>query len=317
MNEAKLTPKDFFLHLGATIVLYVAAGALINLLFSVINYYNPDQLAGYFYVGSIAWPISMLVVLIPILYVLEWLINKDIAKTPEKANVWIRRWRVYLTLFLAVVLVGGDLIALINTYINGEITARFIYKILVVLLVGGMVGKYYFYSIYPQFKMATMARRTITWLGVVLVLTSIVLGFIAVGSPAKQRAIRFDNERVSDLSGIQWQIINQWQKKGVLPKSISELSDPISNYMVPADPETDASYGYTVKDKYTFEICADFKLPSQDNTGRGGYYGIDSSISYPAYPGKEFDTWKHEAGKACFERTIDPALYPVNPKTIY
>ena len=68
------------------------------------------------------------------LYLAEWFIVRDIAKVPEKADIWIRRWRIYLTLFLAVVLIGGDLIALINTYLNGEITARFIYKVIVIIL---------------------------------------------------------------------------------------------------------------------------------------------------------------------------------------
>src|SRR3989344_3022636 len=119
--NTKTTPKDFFLHLGATVALYVAAGALINLSFSVINYFLPDALAGYFYANTVAWPISMLIVLVPILYAIEWFIIKDMARMPEKKDLWIRRWRIYLTIFLAVVLVGGDLIVLINTYLNGEI----------------------------------------------------------------------------------------------------------------------------------------------------------------------------------------------------
>jgi hypothetical protein len=65
MNSSKTTPKDFFVQFGATVALYVAAGALINLALSIIDYLNPDALAGYFSPSSIAWPISMLVVLVP------------------------------------------------------------------------------------------------------------------------------------------------------------------------------------------------------------------------------------------------------------
>ena len=97
MNETtKTTPKDFFLHLSATLALYVSAGALINLLFSVINYYFPDQLAGYFYANAVAWPISMLIILIPTLYVLEYLINRDITKVPEKVSTrWYKSGRYH------------------------------------------------------------------------------------------------------------------------------------------------------------------------------------------------------------------------------
>lgn len=323
MNQVKITPKDFFLHLGATIALYVSAGALINLCFRIINYYNPDALAGYFYGNALAWPISMLIVLVPTFYLIEWLINKDITKMPEKKDVWIRRWRIYLTLFLAVVLIGGDLIVVINTYLNGEITSRFVYKAIVMLLVGGAIGKYYFFSMYENFRLAKFSRRLNAWFGVIFVIVAIVVGFIVVGSPAKQRALRFDSQRVSDLSSIQWQIINSWQAKGKLPSDLESLKDPISGNIVPNDPENDSPYEYLVKNETTFELCADFSLESQDTKGRGDYYGgysggfaRDIAVSYP-YPGNSQDSWNHGKGRTCFERTIDPEVYPPRkPETL-
>lgn len=314
IGRVSTSAKDFFLHLGATVTLYVSVGALINLLLSIINYYFPDQLAGSFYAGSIAWPISMLVVLMPILYVLEWIIARDISRAPEKANIWIRRWRIYLTLFLAVALIGGDLIALINTYLNGEITARFVYKVLAVLVVGGAVGKYYFFSIYQKSMWSPMARKVIPYGGAVLVLAAIVVGFVAVGSPAKQRAIRFDNERINNLSSIQWQIINYWQRKGGLPGALNDLNDSLSASTLPTDPQSEEAYGYTKTGVHNFELCADFSLPTQDTQGRGSYIGVGGGydVSYPyPYPPNGNDNWKHDAGRQCFKRTIDPQLYPV------
>lgn len=326
--NTKITPKDFFLHLGATVALYAAVGAFINLSFSVINYYFPDALAGYFYGNAVAWPISMLIVLVPILYVLEWLINRDISKMPEKADLWIRKWRIYLTLFLAVVLIGGDLIALINTYLNGEITSRLVYKVIIVLLVAGSVGKYYFYSLYTTHRWSATARKFNAWFGIIIVILAIVAGFIAVGSPAKQRALRFDQQRTSDLQTIQWQIINHWQQKEKLPATLTELNDPLSGSIIPKDPETEASYEYSVvtlpatttPKGPSFELCATFGVSSQDLKGRGEYGsrggGIYPMVAYDMaypYPGPGVDdVWDHEAGRACFTRTIDPDRYPVN-----
>lgn len=312
--NTKITPKDFFLHLGAAVALYTVAGAFINLALSIINYATPDKLAGYFYVSSVAWPISILLVVTPILYVLEWLINRDIAKNPDRKDVWIRRWRIYLTLFLAVVLIGGDLIALLNVYFSGEITSRFVYKVLTILLVAGVVGKYYFYSIAENMRWSKMSRMVTPWFGIVMVVAAIVGGFIIVGSPAKQRAIRFDGQRVSDLSNIQWQVINRWQVKRSLPKVLPELNDSISGYSVPTDPANDSAYEYNVKGPLSFEVCATFDLAAQDTKGRGEYGGgmggayPVSDIGYP-YPGGEMDSWKHEAGRTCFTRTIDPDVY--------
>lgn len=303
--------------------LYAAVGSLINLAFSVINYFNPDTLAGYFYAGSIAWPISMLIVLVPVLYLIEWMIARDIRETPKKKEMWIRRWRVYLTIFLAAILMIGDLITLINVYLSGEISSRFVYKVIVIILIAGAVGTYYFFDLYEKYRYATIAKRFNAWLGVVLVLAAIVAGFIAVGSPAKQRDLRFDQQRISDLTNIQWQIINHWQNKSALPAALTDLNDPLSGFTIPMDPETKAAYGYTRVASTTFSLCATFGQPSQDDKGRGdfgyggGFGGVAMDMAYPSYyPGIEGEQWDHEAGNACFERTIDPARYPVNPKPL-
>jgi hypothetical protein len=315
----KTTPKDFFLHLGATGALYLAAIALINLSFSIINYFFPDNLAGYFYAGSIAWPISILVILVPTLYVLECLINKDIEKSPEKSELTIRKWRIYITLFLTAILIAGDLITLINTYLSGEITARFIYKALLVLVVGGLIGKYYFYSLYTNFKFSRFVTKFNAWFGLALVIAAVVTGFIVVGSPAKQRSIKYDNQRISDLQTIQWQIINNWQQKGVLPVALNDLNDPLYGTIVPVDPETKAEYEYSVKSDLVFELCGTFDLAYEDTRGRGefgyGKGGYLMDVAYPSFGGVDTN-WKHEAGRACFERTIDPEKFPRPEKFI-
>jgi hypothetical protein len=327
MTPIKTTPKDFFLHLGATVALYSVVLALLNLAFSIINYAFPDKLAGYFYSGNIVWPISILIIVTPILYVLEWLIVKDFSVMVEKKDLWIRKWRIYLTLFLTGVTVIGDLIALINTYLNGEITMRFVFKILIVLLVAGAVFKYYFFSINENMKWAKMAMKANKWFGVIIVLASIVGGFVIVGSPAKQRDLRFDSQRVSDLSNIQWQVLNNWQQKGKLPATLSEMEDSISGYKIPVDPKTDNEYSYKVINSATstatttvsFELCADFALDTQDTKGRGdfgggGGFGYSSrDVAYPSYGGFD-DNWLHKAGPTCFVRTIDSEIYPVYTK---
>ncbi len=315
--NTRMTPKDFFLHLGATIVLYATAIALINLVFSVINYFVPDQLAGYFHVNSVIWPISMLIVLIPLLYVLEWLTNRDIGFVPEKREIWIRRWRIYLTLFLAGAAIVGDLITLINTYLNGEISGRFVYKVLAVFIISVVIFIFYLLELSAEPKRNT--RKTIATIGIIVAIAAIFAGFVTVGSPAKQRAFRFDDQRVNDLTNIQWQIINYWQKKGTIPKVLSELNNDIANYSVPKDPVTKTDYEYSTTGKTTFQLCASFALESQDLANRGANRsGEIVSVAQDYYvPGNSNDSWNHKAGKNCFERTIDPERYPVKPNAVY
>jgi hypothetical protein len=318
--NTKVTPKDFFMHLAATVVLYAAAIALINLAFAAINYAFPDALAGYYYSNTIAWPISMLVVLVPLLYVIEWLLHKDYAAMPEKLDMWIRRWRIHLTLFLAGATIVGDLISLINNYLSGELTVRFFYKILAVLVIAGVIFAYYIYERRDATEAGKKPRRILAIAGIVVVLAAIVGGFAIVGSPAKQRDLRQDVQRVNDLSNIQSQIISYWYSKAAIPNTLEELNDGLYGNVLPTDPDTKKSYVYTKTAATSFQLCADFARPTQDTKGRGefgyGYGGgFDMAVPSRVYPGiPENDNWKHEAGNVCFTRTIDPERYQPVPR---
>lgn len=322
--NTKTTPRDFFLHLGAIVALIVSVVSIINLSFSIINYYFPDQLAGYFYVSDIAWPISVLIVLLPVLFVLEYFIEKDIKINVEKAEIWIRRWRVYLTLFVAGATIVGDVIALLNVYLSGEISVRFLYKILAVIIISGIVFTHYLLSKnYPAIGSKThLVKKILPWLAIIIGLIAIILGFVVVGSPTRQRNLKMDSQRISDLSSIQWQIINHWQQKESLPKALDELNDSISGYVVPVDPQTKVPYIYKnslTNDNYSFELCADFALESEDNKGRGkfgnGYYGgVATDAMYSVGYSDGYDNWKHSKGPTCFTRTIDPDKYRIDKK---
>jgi hypothetical protein len=122
---------------------------------------------------------------------------------------------------------------------------------------------------------------------------------------------------VNDLTSIQWQIVNYWQQKGSIPADISALNDSISGYIIPVDPETGKAYGYQKSGALTFKLCGDFELAA--DSAYGSKYATDSSAAYPMIPGSS--NWSHGAGTVCFDRTIDPDMYPVRDasmgKTMY
>ena len=83
-----------------------------------------------------------------------------------------------------------------------------------------------------------------------LVVLAIVYSFMIMGSPMKQRDLRLDDRRVSDLQNIQYQVINYWQQKEELPKDLATLANPLTGFSLPVDPEFEKgnSYEYFVKD---------------------------------------------------------------------
>lgn len=327
MQNYKLTPKDFFIELGLTIALYAAMVSLIGLSFDIINHYFIDPLdysggVTYFNASSIRWAISMLIVLVPLNYVLDMLIRRDTIKNPARHDVWVRRWRIYLTIFLSGAAAIIDIIVILNTYLDGEISVRFIFKALVVLVLTGLLFWLCLLERQPTDEAAQIPGKMTNGRGLiriilgVLALIGVVGGFIVAGSPASGRAARFDSQRVSDLSGLQSRVIEYWQNNDRLPTTLVEAS---ANYaVVPVDPVTRAPYEYVPgskdsKSNLNFSLCATFETESissasgaTDARGVTKPVPIDPSLAWQ----RANDVWDHSTGRVCFDRTIDPKLYP-------
>ena len=225
---------------------------------------------------------------------------------------------MYFTLFAAGIAVIVDLIALINAFLGGELTTRFALKTISVLVVAGGVFGYYLYDLK---RVVGMPSKNKMWSisAIIAVLASMVWGFAIMGSPITAREKRFDDQRLSDLQNIQWQIVSHWQSKEALPPSLAALEDSISGYRVPTDPKSDEGYEYEkTTEELSFNLCAVFNRSTVGEkeyfSGRGGFY----PKAMPLYDGYssvgEPESWEHEAGRYCFERTIDPERYPVRPK---
>lgn len=302
MNN-KITAKDFFLQLGAIATFYASAIALITLLFEVINFAYPKITNAYqYYFPSISLQVATLIVAFPLFLFLSWLMQRAYENEPTLREAPLRKWLAYITLFIAGAVVAGDLIIVIYMFLDGqELTAGFLLKVLTLLVIAGGIFMYYMREIRNQIK--PNERNIWRVVAVVVILTSIILGFMVIGSPASQRDRRMDNQRISDLQGLQWQIVNYYQQKETLPTTLTELEDPISGFRVPTDPETRASYKYTKTGNLAFDLCATFALVSTATQP-----GYDYSMAYPV--GRMGESWAHETGEECFKRTIDPELYP-------
>lgn len=316
MEHPKATPKDFFLWAGAMVALYGAIIAFISLIFSYINYAMPDTALGYYAdpYASISYEMASLIVLAPLCLILMRIIRRQIANDPSRAEVWVRRWALFLTLFIAGATIAVDLIVLINTFLSGEeLSARFLLKVLVVLLVAGGGFMHFMADLWGYWAKNPGYAKSVTWAVAALVVVSIVSGFFIVGTPQQARQYRLDEQRVGDLQSVQWQLVNYWQQKQALPASLEQLNDPISGFAAPADPATGAPYRYERTGAMSFKLCATFAAP--DRFVDPAYARPVTAI--PAEGKTGGDTWKHGAGEVCFDRTIDPELYPpTNPKAV-
>lgn len=313
-TKPKAGPKDFFLWLGAMVALYSSVVAFLTLTFEYINNAFPDPLAYSYdpYSGSIKFAIATLVVASPLFLVLMRIIRSDIAKVPEKADIWVRRWALYLTVFIAGFTVATDLVTLIYYFLDGEITMRFALKVLIVLLVAGAGLLHFLADIWGYWLSYPKRALYVSYAVGILIVATIASGFLIIGSPMDARLYKFDDQKVSDLQNIQWQVVNFYQQKGKVPASLQELVDPISGWTLPADPQTGEQYSYKA-DGTSFQLCANFNKES-----RLGALGVSRPMQSIKEPGVDgdlaFSPWNHGSGVMCFDRNIDSERYPLFKK---
>ncbi len=153
LRRMKTEPKDIFLQILATLTLYVSAGSFIALWFQYINLLVPDLLEArhyYMFEGAyrmIRWSIAALIVIFPVFLGTSWFLEKQYRQEPEKRKLGIRKWLVYFTLFAAALILIGDLVALIFNLLGGELTLRFLLKVLTFFFVAGSVFYYYLWDL--------------------------------------------------------------------------------------------------------------------------------------------------------------------------
>jgi len=304
-EKPKVTPKDFFLWLGVMITLYWSIGAFITLMFEYINRLVGDAaIIGYDpYSGPMQFSIASLIVIFPAYLALTRILNQDIRKNQLKKELWVRRWLVFLAVFIAGIAMLVDLIVLITAFLSGdEITLAFVLKVLTVLAVAAGVFYYYIWDIKGKWETRESLSKSIG-IGVsVLILLLIIGGFFIMGSPQTQRLLRYDQQRIYDLQNLQSQVTSYYQTTERLPETIEKLADPLVGAYIQNDPETGAAYEYTKTGNLTFELCATFSLPLPE-------YDLDKA-NLADWRVRELqqaaEDWPHQEGRTCFDRTIDP-----------
>lgn len=138
-----LSAREAFLYLLLFTTLFIAAFNLGSILFELIEKAFPDPAGPSFSARSLRWAVSYVVVAFPIFVYLTVRLEREVSLDPAKRASKVRKWLTYLTLFVAAGFLVGDLVALIFHLLEGELTVRFLLKILVVAALAGTAFTYY------------------------------------------------------------------------------------------------------------------------------------------------------------------------------
>jgi hypothetical protein len=141
-----VSAREAFMYVLMFATLYLSAYNVGDLLFSVIDQRFPDPASQYpeaYALESIRWSLSSLVVAFPIFLWVTSLIARMVRRDPTKRASKIR-WRLtYVTLFIAACVLIGDVITIIHSFLAGELTMRFVLKVVTVAAISGTVFGYY------------------------------------------------------------------------------------------------------------------------------------------------------------------------------
>ncbi len=295
-NRATLSRKastvDVVINFFSFILLGIIATALGTLYFQIINKYFPDALdsMNWYMAASISstihYSIAALLIGFPLYYFAMRLWFRKFREDEGRMESKLSKWLTYLVLLVTAVTIVGDLITVVFTLLQGEVTVRFFLKALTILAIAGAIFGFYYlerrkiqYHIdIPQSTFQKFGRGI-----AIFVALGVILGFFAGGSPTSQRNRTFDQTRVNQLSALANCVKQYAGNLGALPVSLADLRQS-SQYSYCAtymqDPETSITYEYRVVMPSRiegsarvgeFELCATFALPSDGAAGVDGY----------------------------------------------
>jgi hypothetical protein len=141
--------RDAFLYLLAFSTLATWTIALGSLMFTFIDRWFPDPVARPLFESryEVSREMACVIVAFPIFLFVMRFILREVETSPEKLESGVRKWLTYIALLIAAGTVIGDLITFLTFLLQGEITARFVLKVLIALVIAGGVFWYYLGSL--------------------------------------------------------------------------------------------------------------------------------------------------------------------------
>ena len=109
---------------------------------------------------------------------------------------------------------------------------------------------------------------------------AIAVGLFISGSPAEQRLLRLDEQRVNDLKQLSSAVNYRWEQQRRLPATAADLIDGRFLSSLPIDPASGQAYEYRATALQRYEVCGVFDRPAR--------------------PALADDFWFHESGRKCF-----------------
>lgn len=283
-NSAKFA----FLYLLSLAALIFISLSLGMILFEIIDRFVPDILSNRISSdNALKFAISALIIASPVFYLSSRFIFLGIKKGELSPDAPLRRWLTYFILLLASITILGVLIGIINNFLSGELTWRFVLKALAMLIIASLVFSFYLLSLRKRSeKKEKFFLRIYFWASLLFIIIVFISAWFYVESPAEARQRKIDSALVSKMYNLEGAINTYFESQGELPESLEQLA----GYL----PQFDQNHFSGVIDynrlgNESFELCATFLLDNKlDQAGYAKPFSSDynyHSAGYNCLPG--------------------------------
>jgi hypothetical protein len=304
-NKGKIVKKNsqtnsamhFFMYMVSFLSLAIFATGIGNIIFQIINKSISDDI-GYAYAGqfsqsAVKYGIATLLIAMPVYFIVMYFINKKIFQGEIKNNSMIRKWLIYIVLFITAAVIIGDLISLVFSLLDGDLTTKFLLKALTVLVIAGSIFGYYVWDIRKDKRKGNryLVNRIFFTGGIIISVIILVASFFIVDSPQVARDKKVDQETIRSLKHLTSQIRFYYEKNKKLPNKIEDMENinrALKNNFKKID-----GIEYSKLGELSYEICAYFRRDMSEK---------DSNRIY--YLGNFEENWDYSQGKNCFSKKI-------------
>lgn len=282
---------------------------LFALFFGIITLAFPDTTLDSTYYANdaqdgIRYATAALIIALPLYWLALRMWFARFRSNPTAHESRVTKFLTYLVLLAAAIVIVGDMVAVIYTFLDGDLTVRFLLKALtVVAIAGGTFGFYYLERREVQYR-RQVGQQTFRLFGAAVIAVTvlgIIMGFVLGGSPVTARAQATDQQRAQNLESTASCIDNFVSAYRRLPANLAEVKTSNTGcYGTMADPETGTPFDYrpstmvmnptTMVLEGDYDLCATFATDTTATANTTETYLLPWS--------------EHPAGRACDTRTV-------------
>lgn len=144
--SSAVSSREAYLYVVMFLTLAISSYSFGNLVFELINRAFPDPAQREFQIPAlqaIRWSLASLIVAFPVFLSVAWLMDRSVRRQPFRRASRVRKRVTFIALFISAFVLIGDVTTVVYNFLGGELTLRFILKVLTVALIAGTIFGYY------------------------------------------------------------------------------------------------------------------------------------------------------------------------------